>query len=87
MAYGSVAVEATIAVAAQASPAWVIACGQAAPAVSSGVFLSPVPTIRNIMKEESVGSLPLLPYSSMCVNAFLWFTYGEHSDLSIKVNY
>lgn len=63
-------------VTATATPGWVIACGQAAPAVSSGVFLSPVPTIMNIMRDKSVGNLPLLPYSSMCVNAFMWMTYG-----------
>jgi hypothetical protein len=79
MAYGNIAGGAVSAVV-QSSPAWVTACGQAAPAVSSGVFLSPVPTIRNIMKDKTVGNLPLLPYSSMCVNAFMWMTYGECSN-------
>ena len=60
------------------SPQFVAACGKAAPIVSSGVFLSPVPTVLNIMKDRSVGNLPLLPYSSMCVNAFMWMTYGEN---------
>jgi len=58
------------------SPSWVTACGKAAPLISSGVFLSPVPTVQNIIKEKSVGNLPLLPYSSMCVNSLMWMTYG-----------
>jgi len=75
MAYGTIVGGAVIA-AAKVTPAWVLACGQAAPIVSSGVFLSPIPTVQNIMSEKSVGRLPLLPYSSMCVNAFMWMTYG-----------
>lgn len=74
MAYGSV-VGGAVTVASK-SPAWVVACGQAAPAVSSGLFLAPFPTIKNIMANRSVGNLPLLPYSSMCVNAFMWTAYG-----------
>jgi len=60
----------------KSSPAFVAACGQAAPIVSSGVFLSPVPTVQNIMADQDVGKLPLLPYSSMVVSAFLWTSYG-----------
>ena len=58
------------------TPAWVSFCSQTAPLVSSAVFLAPLPTIQNIAAEKSVGSLPLLPYSSMIVSAFLWTTYG-----------
>jgi solute carrier family 50 protein (sugar transporter) len=36
----------------------------------------PIPTIRQIAITKSVGSLPLLPYSSMIANCFLWTTYG-----------
>lgn len=50
--------------------------GNIAPIVSSGVYLAPVPTIRNVVQDRSVKSLPLLPYSSMTVNAFMWMTYG-----------
>lgn len=50
--------------------------GNIAPIVSSGVYLAPVPTIRNVVQDKSVKSLPLLPYSSMTVNAFMWMTYG-----------
>jgi solute carrier family 50 protein (sugar transporter) len=76
MAYGTV-VKGAMAAAVQTSPAWVAACGKAAPLVSSGVFLSPLPTVQNIIREKSVGNLPLLPYSSMCVNSFVWMTYGK----------
>jgi len=75
MAYGTL-VGGAINAAVKVTPAWVIACGQAAPIVSSCVFMSPLPTVQNIMQEKSVGDLPLLPYSSMCVNAFMWMTYG-----------
>jgi solute carrier family 50 protein (sugar transporter) len=51
-------------------------CGKTAPVVCSGVFLAPIPTVANIVSQKSVGSLPLLPYSSMVVNAFIWTTYG-----------
>lgn len=52
--------------------------GNIAPIVSSGVYLAPVPTIRNVVQDKSVKSLPLLPYSSMIVNAFMWMTYGTY---------
>jgi len=35
-----------------------------------------MPTIQQIMQTGAVGSMPLLPYSSMLSNAFLWTTYG-----------
>merc|ERR1712051_305982 len=40
------------------------------------VFLSPIPTIRNIQLDQSVGSYPILPYSSMFTNCFVWMVYG-----------
>lgn len=54
----------------------VSASGQLAPLASIVVFLAPLPTIRTIAKERTVGSLPLLPYSSMIASAFLWTSYG-----------
>jgi solute carrier family 50 protein (sugar transporter) len=33
-------------------------------------------TIRKITADRSVGSFPLLPYSTMVSSAFLWLTYG-----------
>jgi solute carrier family 50 protein (sugar transporter) len=36
----------------------------------------PWPTIQQITRNKSVGDLPLLPYSSMIANCFLWLTYG-----------
>ena len=38
--------------------------------------LQPFPTIKKVVKDKSVGSLPLLPYSSMIANCFLWLVYG-----------
>jgi solute carrier family 50 protein (sugar transporter) len=49
---------------------------QIAPAASILVFLAPMPTILSITKDRSVGSLPLLPYSSMFSSTFLWMIYG-----------
>mmetsp|Transcript_30486 Transcript_30486/g.35027 ORF Transcript_30486/g.35027 Transcript_30486/m.35027 type:complete len:235 (+) Transcript_30486:66-770(+) len=67
----------TIAVSALNTPAvWVSLCSRAAPLVSTGVCLAPFPTVANIVKLRSVGSLPLMPYSSMVVNSFVWVVYG-----------
>jgi len=74
MAYGT-AVGAAVNAAVK-TPGWVTSCGKAAPIISAGLFLAPYPTIKNIIADRSVGSFPLLPYSSMCVNAFMWMTYG-----------
>ena len=41
------------------------------------VFCAPFPTIQTIIREKSVGSLPLLPYSSMIASTFLWMSYGQ----------
>lgn len=35
-----------------------------------------MPTMRTVELEKSVGDLPLLPYSSMFNNAFVWVAYG-----------
>jgi solute carrier family 50 protein (sugar transporter) len=57
-------------------PAWVSFFGSVAPAASIVVYLAPVPTILKIQRDRSVGSFPLLPYSSMVASSFLWLTYG-----------
>ena len=51
-------------------------CGNLAPIAAVIVFCAPIPTIKQISKDQSVGSLPLLPYSSMVANCFLWLVYG-----------
>lgn len=51
-------------------------CSRLAPAASIAVFLAPMPTIQNIIRDRSVGTLPLLPYSSMVASTVLWTTYG-----------
>jgi solute carrier family 50 (sugar transporter) len=60
---------------APASP-FVDFCAQWAPMASLVVFLAPLPTARDIRSNQSVGSLPLLPYTSMVASSFLWATYG-----------
>lgn len=62
-----------------AVPAWVSLSGQMAPIASFVVSMSPLPTIQKIKKDKNVGSMPLLPYSSMTVNCFVWMVYGECS--------
>jgi solute carrier family 50 (sugar transporter) len=47
-----------------------------APWLSILVFCAPIPTLYQISKDRTVGSLPLLPYTSMIASAFLWMTYG-----------
>lgn len=47
------------------------ACGLAAPIASIFVSLSPFPTIQKILKDKSVGDLPLLPYSSLVANWYV----------------
>jgi solute carrier family 50 (sugar transporter) len=55
---------------------WVQLCGFLAPIASILVGMSPMPTIQRILQDRKVGYLPLLPYSTMVVNATLWFAYG-----------
>jgi len=57
-------------------PSWVQLCVTLAPAAAWVVFASPIPTIQQISRDKAVGGLPLLPYSSMCVNCVLWIVYG-----------
>lgn len=59
-----------------AVPGWVAAAGVAAPIASMFLSLSALPTIRNIIKNKSVGDLPLMPYSSLVANSVVWLTYG-----------
>lgn len=51
-------------------------CGNLAPWAAAAVFLAPLPTVRGIAKYKSVGNLPLVPYTAMIGNCFLWTTYG-----------
>jgi len=60
----------------ESSPSFVKICGVLAPFTSIAVCLAPIPTINKIVRDRSVGSLPLLPYSSMFVNGFVWVVYG-----------
>ncbi len=76
MGYSTIAASALDAVAKPQTAAWVSLCGKAAPLVSSGLFVAPLPTIAQVAANKSVGSLPFLPYSSMVVNAFIWTVYG-----------
>ncbi|KAG7343031.1 sugar efflux transporter [Nitzschia inconspicua] len=57
-------------------PSLVELCGKGGPVASAGLYLAPLPTIRQISKKKTVGSLPLLPYSSMAGNTFIWAVYG-----------
>lgn len=51
-------------------------CDTAAPYMGVVCFLSPLPTIKQISRDKTVGNLPLLPYSSMVSNSFVWVMYG-----------
>lgn len=57
-------------------PGLVKLCGMLAPPASMAVTLAPIPTIQKITSKKSVMNFPLLPYSSMFVNSFLWTVYG-----------
>eukprot|EP00527_Entomoneis_sp_CCMP2396_P007414 CAMPEP_0198152864 /NCGR_PEP_ID=MMETSP1443-20131203/61524_1 /TAXON_ID=186043 /ORGANISM="Entomoneis sp., Strain CCMP2396" /LENGTH=266 /DNA_ID=CAMNT_0043818997 /DNA_START=72 /DNA_END=872 /DNA_ORIENTATION=+ len=57
-------------------PALLDLAGKLAPMASMVLFMAPIPTITSITKNKKVGALPLLPYSSMTANAFLWTIYG-----------
>lgn len=39
-------------------------------------WLQPMSTMFQIWEDKSVGYLPLMPYTTMLTNAFLWFIYG-----------
>jgi len=55
---------------------WLDICSQIAPVTSVLCSLAPLPTILDVSRSKSVGSLPLLPYSSMAANGFIWALYG-----------
>ena len=57
-------------------PIIVTLCSELAPVTAVLLFLAPLPTIYNVYTKQAVRDLPLLPYSSMVSNAFLWCTYG-----------
>ena len=59
---------------------WLAVCNQLAPATSVLCSLAPLPTIIQASRSKSVGSLPLLPYSSMAANGFIWALYGYLTD-------
>mmetsp|Transcript_24913 Transcript_24913/g.42399 ORF Transcript_24913/g.42399 Transcript_24913/m.42399 type:complete len:226 (-) Transcript_24913:94-771(-) len=63
-------------VAASIAPMWLELCGKGAPMASILVFMAPIPTIRRVSIDRSVGNLPLLPYSSMVSSTFVWVVYG-----------
>ena len=59
---------------------WLEACQQLAPVTSILCSMAPLPTIHKISETKSVGTLPLLPYSSMTANGFIWTLYGSLVD-------
>lgn len=59
-------------------------CATLAPIASIVNFASPVPTVYRFDRQKSTQSLPLLPYTSMIANCFLWAVYGAlKNDISI----
>lgn len=61
------------------SPLWsafLHLCDTIAPFCGVICFLAPIPTISQIARDKTVGNLPLLPYSSMVANSFVWVMYG-----------
>ena len=55
---------------------WLDVLGRIAPAASLAVFLAPLPTLQEIQRTRTVGHLPLLPYTTMILSAYLWCLYG-----------
>jgi solute carrier family 50 protein (sugar transporter) len=51
-------------------------CEIIAPYCGVVCFLAPLPTMKQISRDKTVGKLPLLPYSSMVANSFVWVMYG-----------
>ena len=51
-------------------------CADLAPYATVVVYAAPFPTVQQIRRDKAVGSLPLLPYSSMAASAFIWTVYG-----------
>eukprot|EP00804_Cyclotella_cryptica_P025372 CCRYP_012459-RB/>CCRYP_012459-RB protein AED:0.40 eAED:0.40 QI:0/0/0.5/1/0/0/2/1176/227 len=52
------------------------ACCKMAPYTGILCSLAPLPTIRQIARDKTTGVMPLLPYSSMVSNSFVWVMYG-----------
>lgn len=57
-------------------PKFVDVCSELAPYACCVVYMAPLPTVQQIRREKTVGSLPLLPYSSMAASSFIWTVYG-----------
>lgn len=57
------------------------ACGTIAPYTGIMCSLAPMPTIRQIARDKTTGIMPLLPYSSMVSNSFIWVMYGSLKNL------
>jgi len=55
---------------------FVALCNKIAPMMAVFVFSASIPTIRQVSIEKTVQDLPLLPYSSMIANCYLWLIYG-----------
>jgi len=68
------------AAAAMAGPVLVDWSTRLAPATAVLLTLAPWPTIRELQSKGPVGSLPLLPYTCMSTQCFLWTTYGVLQD-------
>ena len=58
-------------------PKWLEVCNQLAPCSSVLCSLAPLPTILHVSQTKSIGSLPLLPYTSMITNSVVWALYGH----------
>ena len=56
-------------------------CDTIAPYLGVICFLAPLPTINQVSRDKTVGNLPLLPYSSMVANSFVWVMYGLMKNL------
>ncbi|KAL7434579.1 hypothetical protein ACHAXH_009203 [Discostella pseudostelligera] len=61
--------------------AFVEFCGIMSPFGSVLLSLAPLPTMRQIARDKTVGKLPLLPYSTMITNSSLWLMYGLLENL------
>ncbi|KAJ9469336.1 Sugar transporter SWEET1 [Diplonema papillatum] len=48
----------------------------APPVLAQFLFLSPLMTMKEIKEKKTTGDMPLLPYTMMTANGFLWCTYG-----------
>jgi len=70
------AIETLIPIVSKSLSSWVMLSSKYAPYASTVVFMAPIPTIRKMIVSRSVGGLPLLPYSSMVANCFVWIVYG-----------